>query len=178
MLLSCSGGETRCGGEIGDDKMDMDVFDYLNKIYLPLWEKYNELCKGLKEAGLKIAGGFFNNHSVKHNNTFITEYFPIPVILMDNLGDVGIDIDSIWLEIKLSRAIALNLDYTQLASKYLFEVYGAENYLSDIYNEQINVSDIVSNIQRSEETTFCICFYFDEEVNVNELLNAISIFRV
>ncbi len=158
--------------------MDMEVFDYLNNIYLPLWEKYNELCKSLKEAEIKIAGGFFNNHSVKHNNTFITEYFPIPVILMENRGDIGIDIDSIWLEIKLTKEMALNLDYTQLASTYLFEVYGAENYLSDIYNEQTDISDIVNNIHKSEESTLCICFYFNKEVDVSELLNVINIFAV
>ena len=97
---------------------------------------------------------------------------------MENQGDIGIDVDSIWLEIKLTKEMALNLDYTQLASTYLFEVYGAENYLSDIYNEQIDISDIVNNIHKSEESTLCICFYFNKEVDVSELLKVISIFAV
>ncbi|MCL1819255.1 MAG: DUF3201 domain-containing protein [Oscillospiraceae bacterium] len=154
--------------------MNMEVLNYLNEIYAPICAKYDEIRKALKKSGIQIKSGFFNNHSVKHNGVFVTETFPIPVISLNGIGDIGIDIDCVWLEIKLSKEKALRMDYHQIASEYRFEIYGEEDYLCDIYNDEMRVSDITANIENSQETTLCICFYFNNEVNIDELLKVVD----
>ena len=150
--------------------MDASVFDKLNSIYIPMHNKCVELCQYLRDKGCKVSSGFYNNHSIKINDDFATEYFPIPVISVESIGDIGIDIDNLWLEVVLSKENALKIDYNTLSDKYSFEIYGIENYLSDMYNKHINLLEIENNIKQSEETRVCIAFDLPFDVNVDEIL--------
>ena len=153
--------------------MDRKTFDRLNRIYKPLWEKAVALRQGLKDAGYAASIGFFNNHSIKLGGEFVIEYFPIPVITLEGIGDVGVDLDAICLEVVLSKEKALCLDYRRLAESYRFEVYGVEDYLTDIYNAQIDLADIAANIESSGEARLCVCFHFDFDVEIEGILAAI-----
>lgn len=148
----------------------MDNFDILNSIYKPLCDKSAEIYQALKDAEYQVTCQFHNNHSVKRNNDFATEYFPIPVISIENLGDIGVDINSVWFEVVLPKEKAIKLDYANIANRYRVEIYGSDNFLCDLYNEQIDVSKIVSNISNSSEINICILFYLNMDVTCGEII--------
>ncbi len=156
--------------------MNEDIFNKLNEIYKPLCEKTTEIKNKLNELGFCVKSGFYNNHYVKCDNGFLTEHFPIPVISVENIGDIGIDINSIWIEIILSRDEAILLDYAHMAHIYNFEVYGVNEYLHDFYNAQSDPRLVVEKINNSEEKQICVAFYYAHESNTDELISIVRLF--
>lgn len=148
----------------------MDHFDVLNSIYKPMCGKAHEIIRGLKAAGYVATVQFHNNHSVKRDGAFVTEHFPIPIISIDELGDIGVDIDSIWFEAALPKERALALNYAEIIDRYKIEIYGSENYLDDLFNEQIDVSKIAGNIAASPDTSICVLFYLSMDATCDELI--------
>jgi hypothetical protein len=148
----------------------------LNKIYKPLCDKFNELKSQLTNLGFEITSGFYNNHYVKRNNEYVVEYFPIPIICITNIGDIGLDTDSIWVEIKQPKEMAISLDYPQLAYIYKMEVYGSENFLVDIYNKLDDPYETSEKIKQSDESIICIAFTFKTDIDLNEIIKLIQIF--
>jgi hypothetical protein len=104
--------------------MNANLFKQLNTVYKPMCEKSREICEVLQNKGYKISSGFYNKHSKKIDGEFSTEFFPIPVISIENIGDVGIDIDETWLEVVMSKEKAVDFDYSRIGEKYKFELYG------------------------------------------------------
>jgi len=151
-------------------KMDLDLANQLNGIYKPIWDRANDIGGDLQELGYTITKGFFNNHSVKIDGIMVTEAFPIPVISITGVGEVGVDIDYIWFEVVVPKEKALVLDYNSIANEYRFEIYGSQDYLTDIYNEQVAISDIASGIKNSPETDFCIQFYLEQRVTASDMI--------
>ena len=150
--------------------MDMNLLNQLNSIYKPIWEKSIELNRAFQSQGYTSSCGFYNNHSIKVDGSFVTEYFPIPVITVNGVGDIGIDLDSVWFEVVLPKEKAIALDYESITGSYKIEVYGCQNYLKDIFNDQIPISDIVPNIKKSSENEFFILFYLKQCITTNDII--------
>ena len=157
--------------------MKENLLDTLNSIYEPMCKKCTEIREKLESAGLSVSNGFYNNHYVKVKNDFVVEHFPIPVIFIKNIGDIGIDIDSIWFEVKISKDKALLLDYEELINSYNINIYGADDFLNDFYHEKCDSALIKEKIRNSEETFICITFYFEDDVDIDELLKVIKRFH-
>ena len=164
--------------------MEKETLVQLNSIYKPLWEKSGEICQNLLERGYAVTSGFYNNHSIKIDGSYVTEYFPIPVVTVKGVGDadyissIGIDVDSIWFEVVLSKENMLSQNFETLVQEHNIEIYGVENYLDDIYCAGGNPSEIAVNIANSNETHFCITFYLEQNVNFDDILNIMSWGRV
>jgi len=151
-------------------EMDLNLVNQLNDIYKPIWDRATDIGRDLQELGYSITKGFYNNHSVRIDGSFVTEFFPIPVITVKGVGDIGVDLDYIWLEVVISKEKALSIDYNGIAKEYKFEIFGSQNYLKDIYNEQIAISDIIPGIKSSFETNFCVQFYFEQSVTASAII--------
>lgn len=106
------------------------------------------------------------------NNEWVTEQYPIPVITVNQLGDIGIDLEHYFLELVLTRSQALNFDFNALSS-YQFEVYGMEVYLNDFYNENIPLESIRTNILKSKELQIGVSIYFNKDEDLSVLSNSI-----
>lgn len=156
--------------------MDIDFIDCLNGIYKPLYEKTRFIYDKLKEKGYIVSYGWFNMHSVKHNDKFVIEYYPIPVIKVYNMGDIGIDMDSIFIECTLSKENSLKFDFNELTDKYTVEVYGTDDYMNDYYNKNLDIENLKSRINLSNEKQLKVCVYMNTDVCFDELLEVVSYF--
>ena len=108
----------------------MDVWETLNGIYEPLWRRTVALNKRLKEAGYSCKWDYCAFHSSIREEEYRMEYFPIPVITAEGICDIGIELDSVFIDAHLSRAQALEFDWA--AVPWPFEVYGTENFLARV----------------------------------------------
>lgn len=136
----------------------MEDIEVLNSIYRPICQKCKDIQDNLKDNGYESKKGFYNNHSVKDKSgNWIIEYFPIPVITVEQLCDICIDMKSIAIETKMKREKAIEFDFTRLL-KYKFEVYGIEEYLNDFYNDTLTIEDIGKRIEMSREKEIGIGF--------------------
>jgi hypothetical protein len=143
----------------------------LNEIYKPLWTKSLEIRAEAAARGFAARSGFYNNHSVRHGDDFAVEFFPIPVVSVDTLGDIGVDLSCVWAERQISREKALALDYAKMSAILNFEVYGAEDFLNDFYRFGMEAASTAERILAGNEKQICICLYFSMGSTARDILD-------
>ena len=94
--------------------MDRALFQRLNQIYAPLRGRANRLARTLEEGGLKAKWAWYANHSVKVDGEYQTEEFPLPVVDVGDLCEIGLNLDECWIECHLPRAAALAFPWARL----------------------------------------------------------------
>lgn len=148
----------------------------LNKVYEPIYTHMKGVLNLLKQGGYHFDWGYFGQHYVKLNNEWVLEYYPIPVITIKDICDVGFDINHTFIEFKLKREHAMKFDFSKL-HLYKFEVYGINDFLIDFYNKNLDVSLISDRIKNSEEQEIGISLFFKYNENHNILMDAIEILK-
>ena len=151
-------------------------FQILNSVYKPLWGKAQSVLKELRMCGFDADCAFYNGHFIKSADGWEEEYFPIPVISVKGLCDIEFDLVHTGITAKLKKDGALKFDYGLLCGKK-FEMYGVENYLDDIFNEDIPADKICENIQKSGEKEIGFSFVYKDEVLKEELLTFIRFLK-
>lgn len=148
----------------------------LNTFYTRLESKVIEIANDIC-VGFPLSWGWYNGHFHKdENEKWIREAFPIPVITIDGLCDIEININKITVSTKLSREKALEYHYERFKNA-AFESYGIENYLLDFYTSDMVLDDLKDNILKSDENEigFSFLFDFDEPiVNIKQMLHFIE----
>ena len=148
----------------------------LNTFYARLESKVLEIANDIC-VGFPLTWGWYNGHFHKgENEKWIREAFPIPVITIDGLCDIEININKITVSTKLSREKALEYHYEKFKN-VAFESYGIENYLLDFYTSDMVLDDLKDNILKSDEKEigFSFLFNFDEPiVNITQMLHFIE----
>lgn len=153
--------------------MNIEKFETLNSIYKHLYEHTKSIVNELNKHNYICEWGYFGQHYIKHNKNWLLEYFPIPVIDVNGICDIGIDLEHIFIEYKLLKQTALKYDFNKL-TKYKFEVYGSEDYLNDFYNAEMDLNSVKSRIMDSEENDIGISIFLDINANVKEIIDVIK----
>lgn len=154
----------------------MDTIKQLNEIYLKLQEEKNIITDYLDSENYEYFVGYFPYHSFKENDEFYLEYYPIPVITLSERVDIGVDVNQIYFEFKLSREEAVMFDFNEL-SMYHFEVYGIEDYYNDFYVED-NVDTVVQNIENSDEQEVGVSILIVKENITNTIKEILEYLRM
>lgn len=149
------------------------VFKTLNAIYQPIYEYTQCFLKDLKGLGYAFEWNFHNNHYIRKDGEWLVEYYPIPVVTIKNICDIGIDINHIFIESKIKKEKVIELDW-KMFSDYRFEVYGADNYLEDFYNSSLSLEALPQKINQSNEKEICVAFYFSYLDDKHVLLDMIK----
>ena len=152
--------------------MDKALFQQLNQVYAPLRSKALRLSGVLAKMGIEAKWGWYANHSVKVDGEYQTEEFPIPVVDVGDLCEIGFNLDGCWLEFQLPRAAALTFDWGRLPGDA--EVYGVENYLLDFYCAGMDLSGIAGRIAASAEQAVNAALTFPADVELETLLAAVE----
>jgi hypothetical protein len=96
---------------------------------------------------------------------FITEYYPIPVLQLNQINvDIGIDVDLIWIVLKLPISKAKRLDFNYLCEKYTVEIYGVEESKKDIFHKGMAIESIIENMDNSKEQEVFVAFIFSKKI--------------
>lgn len=152
--------------------MDKVLFQQLNQVYAPLRGRAVHLTQALSRNGIDAKWGWYANHSVEVDGEYQTEEFPIPVVDVGNLCEIGFNLDGCWLEFQLSRAEALAFDWGQFPRDA--EVYGVENYLMDFYHIGMDRSGIAVRIAESTEQAVNAALAFPADAELEALLAAVE----
>lgn len=151
----------------------------LNEVYKKLESKMHDIAAPFISLhnGFDFICGYYNGHYHKDSEgKYVMDYFPIPVITVDGLCDIEIDLDKVSISTKLKREAALGYEYEKL-SEYAFEVYGVEEYLDDFYVEGNTYPELVKNIENSEEKEIGFSFMFSGDVGAEEIYKVVKFLR-
>lgn len=147
--------------------------EMLNSIYKPLNDCKTKIINCLNLNGYGYKWGYYSGHYVKNNNEWLLEQFPIPVISVEEICDIGIDVIHIFIEGKLKRECALKFDFT-LLKEYRFDVYGVEDYLNDFYNTGLSIEGIKEKILRSNEDEIGVSVFISHEEPIENILSVLG----
>jgi hypothetical protein len=145
----------------------------LNREYEPLRLHTHQVLKALTELGFEYEWGYFAQHSVRNGSEWFLEHYPIPVITIRDICEVGFDLSQTFIEYKVSRERALGFDFKRLKA-FNFEVYGVKEYLNDFYNTTQDIEDIRGKIDKSDEQEIGISLFFGYMESVETIINAVS----
>lgn len=153
------------------------TIDVLNGIYGPLQERAVRIASTLGRLGADVDWGYFGGHTVDLDGEQVFEAFPIPVLTVKDVCDIGVDIGGCFIEGKLHADELARADLSRLRD-YRFYIYGAEDYLLTLFDSaDAPVSEIPSIIAASGEKEFFVCISFDDIPRVNDVVEVCAILR-
>lgn len=151
--------------------------DELNKLYYRLEMKQTELFQGLFHRCFELKRGYYNgNYHRDKSGNYVMEYYPIPIIEVQGLCDVEINVENITVSTKLTKQNAVEYNYGKL-EKYSFEVYGVECYLQDFYDSGMTTEELRAEITKSEEKEIGFSFKFDFDITGTEMYEFAKMLR-
>jgi len=147
----------------------------LNSLYQPLVNQ-SKCCQQLFEHKNKITKFVWaNNHYQKFKNNYVCEIYPIPVIEIQNIGDIGFNFDNCFFEGYFKKDKLLKFNFEQFKNLKNFSLYGEKDFLTDIYNSTMPFDCIKNNIQNSLEEKIAINFEFKFQ-NLNKIVNFLVLY--
>lgn len=156
--------------------MNTSQIELLNGIYKPLREYATQIIKYLKINDYRYKWGYYSGHYIRNNQEWILEEFPIPVITIEAVCEIGIDLSHIFMEGKLTREQAIKFDFSVLKD-YKFEVYGIKDYLNDFYNENTELEGINDRIFSSSEDEIGVSLFVSHQEPIETIFSAINTLR-
>jgi len=132
----------------------------LNSTYSPLIKRAKRCQSILQNKGINSKFVWANNHYEEYKGKYICEAYPIPIIEIDDIGDIGFNIDTCFYEGYFSKEQLLSFNFDILKEIGYFALYGEKDYLNDIYNTNMNYDDIYQLLQNSSENHIAISFAF------------------
>jgi hypothetical protein len=153
--------------------MDTKRMQVLNSEYEPLRTHTRNMVKALTSSGFECEWGYFAQHSVRNGDEWFFEHYPIPVITVKNVCEIGFDLDQTFIECKLKRDAAIVFDFTRFYG-FTFEVYGLTDYLHDFYNADQDIKDIHAKINKSDEKEIGVSLLFGYLESVEDIIQTVK----
>lgn len=136
----------------------------LNHCYQALEQRANRFLGqfiSIRQSTVKLQ--YFSGHYHKNAlGIYEIEHYPIPVLSVKDLCDIEINLDHIQVTTKLKRTDVLKFDFMKL-SRYAYEIYGVNDYLSTYGSNQTKVEEIICQIMTTNETEIAFAFTFLNE---------------
>jgi len=142
---------------INENAIDF-IHNSLNDVY-SLAEKVFETIKS--EGDFKASYGYFSGNYIKINGKYEYQKYPIPVISIEDKGDIGFNIDGVWFEFFLHKNEFHKINIEGLIRKYKVEIYGGNDCLVDFYYEGKSAAEIIEGVKNSKEKAIGIAIYLN-----------------
>jgi len=149
----------------------------LNRIYSNLKEKAVRIINTFKKLEADVEWCWCAGHSIEHKGALVYEQFPIPVITIGDVCEIGVDLKGIYIEGKLFAAEADGADFSLLEG-YDFCVYGAREYLTDLYDSRRDDIAVLNEaLFDTEEFELCIDLVFKDTPPLSRIVEACALMQ-
>ena len=142
----------------------------LNLIYSRLREKAVRLTTTLKKLKADVCWGWYAGHNADIGGVSIYEEFPIPVVTVNDVCEIGIDIQGMYIEGKIYTQEADTFEWPML-SGYDLTVCGASGYMNLLYDSRIDGREVLEDIMFAydgEDSELCIDLLFPKTPNIEK----------
>lgn len=153
------------------------TIETINNSYRTLNERASRLVQSLKVLGHSVEWNYYSQHSIMIDGEPVIEHYPIPVITVKDVCDIGIDFMQVFVEGKVFAEDAAKIDLAALKKCDDFSIYGVESYLMDMYFEGMNSDELQNSISESGEKEVNIAVSLPGEPLIKEILDTVLIFR-
>lgn len=134
------------------------IHDHLNRIYTRATKDY----KGFLNRCVDCRLDFFKENYLHIDGQYRLQHYPIPIISVNEIGDIGYNLDQIFFEFALEKKDFLSKDLSDFINHYnSLEIYGGHDCLID-FNEKNDTPEMIrKKVQHSDETIIMLSVYFD-----------------
>lgn len=143
-----------------------EIHNTLNKLFVYA----NETADFLEQNNIDHQLQYVAGNTIKIDDAFEIQAYPIPVIFVKGKGEIGFNLDGVYFEFVMKKDTALRLDIEEFAKDYDFEVYGAEDMEHAYYKSGMSRDSFKNAIEKSKEKGFGIAFNFEETIEPSEKL--------
>lgn len=140
------------------------IHEVLNDIY----DKAENFNKELMEFGYKTNLASYNNHYINISGCYYKQKYYMPVISIEDKGDICFNINSIEYEFYVTKEQIDFIDLDKLIDRYKNElgIYEYDNCDVDIYKLGDKREDVLNKVRKSLDNKFGIsinCSSFSNE---------------
>ncbi len=143
-----------------------EIHDTLNKIFVYA----NVTADFLEQNKIDHQLQYTDGNTIKIDDAYELQAYPIPVILIKGKGEIGFNLDGIYFEFVMKKDTALRLEIEEFAKDYELEIFGVEDIEQSYYKSGMSRESYKKGIQNSKENGFGIAFNFDETIEPSEKL--------
>lgn len=151
------------------------TMEELNRVYAPLKEKAVRIVNTLKKLDAEVEWAWYSGHSVSRKGELVYEEFPIPVITVKDVCEIGVDLKGLFIEGKVFASESDEVDFSKLEGLH-FCVYGADAYLEDLYDSaRDSITDLEEALFDTEEFELCINVEFKDTPQLGEIVRVCAL---
>lgn len=155
----------------------MAVREILNNAYQQLDNRALGILDLIQTQQLgKCTYGYYNGHYVKEGKEYQKVYYPLPVLSLEPICDIEIDLDSISVSAKLKNEDACHFEYG-LLNDYAYEVYGVKEFLGEYGSNLTSIEELLESIRNSKEKEMGFSFNFAFSCENATLIELICILK-
>lgn len=130
----------------------------MNRIY----KRANNDYKELLSCGVDCKLDFFKDNYLHIEGQYQLQHYPIPIITVNEIGDIGFNLDRVFFEFAFEKSDFLSKDLGYLIHHFdSLEIYGSHNCLVDFYQKADTPEMIRDKVQHSDEQIIMLALYFD-----------------
>lgn len=134
------------------------IHEHLNQIYIRANNDYKDLLKRRFVCQLE----FFKENYLQVDGQYQLQHYPIPIISVNEIGDIGYNLDRIFFEFAFEKEDFLYTDLSYFINHYdSIEIYGGHDCLVDFYQKGDPPEKIRNKVQHSDEQTIMLSVYFE-----------------
>ncbi len=157
--------------------LSSDFLNEMNKVYFQLEQKRAQVIHALTHRVFTLESGWYNGHYEKDKNgEYRMNHYPIPVVTVKGFCDIEIGFDSLTISTKLSRQTALEYSFEKV-SRFPFEAYGVEDYLTDYKTDGVTIEQMRENIKESREKGIGFSVSLPPDLSEDELYEFVKLLR-
>ena len=156
--------------------MDKCLLNIINAEYSRLEIRTKDFADILSLHGFITKCGWYNGHYHNDESEWAREAYPISVIEVSGICDIEIEFNEVSVSTKLKREQVLEYSFDKF-SDYKFEVYGANDYLTNIYDSRQLLRVLKENIENCPENEICFSFDFPFNVDNGLIFELVTLLR-
>lgn len=144
----------------------------LNNVYGDCENLYNRI----KQQYENVKMNSYKGHYIKINNEYKYQKYYMPVISINNVGDICFNLDGISLEFFIDKNKLLNDCNFNLLLNYNVEIYDANDSTIDIYEKGMQVDLFIKKLKHWKSNLIGITINCQDK-NDKEIINIFEIIR-
>lgn len=162
------------------NKKIVEYHMFLNKIY----EDAEKLFEYLVMLSYKATLNSYNNHYISINGKYENQKYFMPVISIENTGDICFNLDGIEFEFFIDKEKILKLSKLEdLLNEYksVLHIYEFNDCTIDIYTKEDTKQDLLRKVIDSKETKFGIsinCLFYSSKDILNYFNTICSLLEI
>ena len=133
-----------------------ETHNFLNEIFIRAKKDYEYIKTKVEKCEIQYIRGNY----LEIDEEYEFQHYPIPIIEIEKLGDIGYNLDKIFFEFSIAKEDFNNVKLDSILKNFSqVEIYGGEDCSIDFYKKGGDISIIQEKVESSFENIIMLSVY-------------------